>query len=138
MYRKSAGSIYLHVRQRRNVQGGNCKHEHPANSPINNCYCRRGCNANRYDKRHAHCCTRVRCSASQCEVPYHHVSTSCPRSEIILSAGDGSAPVTALPATVTCIGITPAVLNYTYRNAGTFTAFIGNASNKQVLKGVVI
>ena len=66
------------------------------------------------------------------------VSTSCPRSEIILSAGDGSAPVTALPATVTCIGITPAVLNYTYRNAGTFTAFIGNASNKQVLKGVVI
>src|SRR3989344_90122 len=65
-------------------------------------------------------------------------STACPRSEIALSAGDGSAPVTALPATVTCIGITPAVLNYTYRNAGTFTAFIGNASNKQVLKGVVI
>ena len=66
------------------------------------------------------------------------ISASCPRSEIALSAGDGSAPVTALPATVTCIGITPAVLNYTYRNAGTFTAAIGNPSTQKIFQGVVV
>lgn len=62
------------------------------------------------------------------------ISVSCPRSEITLSAGDGSAPVTALPATITCIGITPSVLNYTYQKAGTYTVAITNASTRQVIQ----
>ncbi|MDO8521867.1 MAG: hypothetical protein Q7S08_01105 [bacterium] len=66
------------------------------------------------------------------------ISTSCPRSAIVLSAGDGSAPVTALPATVTCIGITPAILNYTYRNAGTFTVAIGNANTQKVTQTATV
>jgi PKD repeat protein len=61
-------------------------------------------------------------------------SSVCPRTEIALSAGDGSASVTALPATVTCIGITPASLNYTYKNAGTFTASLWNVSTKKVIQ----
>lgn len=66
------------------------------------------------------------------------ISTSCPRSAVVLSAGDGSNSVTALPATITCIGVTPAVLNYTYRNAGTFTVSIGNANTKQVFQTATV
>jgi PKD repeat protein len=65
-------------------------------------------------------------------------STSCPRSAIMLYAGDGSQSVTALPATVTCTGIAPVSFNYTYRNVGKFQAEIANANTKQVLRSVLV
>ena len=65
-------------------------------------------------------------------------SSVCPRSEITLSAGDGSNPITALPATVTCIGITPAGFNYTYKKVGTFLAEIANKQTGKILQSVVV
>src|SRR3989344_1558653 len=65
-------------------------------------------------------------------------STACPRSEIALSAGDGSAPVTALQATSQCTGRAPVQFTYTYANAGTYKAEIANMSTQQILQSITV
>ncbi len=60
-------------------------------------------------------------------------SPACRRSPVVLSAGDGSAAVTAYPTASTCAARSPVSFNYTYRNPGTFYATLVNSSMQKTL-----
>ena len=65
-------------------------------------------------------------------------STGCPKSPIILSSGDGTAPITAFGATNSCAARAPAVFNYTYGTAGTFQATVKNQTTQSILQSVTV
>ncbi|MEK7107360.1 MAG: hypothetical protein AAB899_04205 [Patescibacteria group bacterium] len=65
-------------------------------------------------------------------------SVACSHPAIMISAGDGSDPVVAIPSTTSCTGRTPRVFTGTYRTAGTYRATITSASTQQVLQTVTV
>ena len=65
-------------------------------------------------------------------------STGCPKSPIILSSGDGTAPITAFGATNSCAARAPAVFNYTYGTAGTFQATVKNQTTQSILQSATV
>ncbi|MDO8552512.1 MAG: hypothetical protein Q7S01_03185 [bacterium] len=65
-------------------------------------------------------------------------STSCAHRAVMLSAGDGTDPVVAIPETTSCTNRTPRSFTGVYRTAGTYRATITSAGSERVLQTVTI